>query len=72
MNISVASWSSFYAFKDILCTNQAKPATILKKRFWHRCFPVNFVKFLNLFKRTPPGDCFWPFADVFKIDILKI
>ena len=26
-----------------------KPATLLKKRPWHRCFPVNFVKFL----RTP-------------------
>ena len=26
-----------------------KPATLLKKRLWHRCFSVNFVKFL----RTP-------------------
>ena len=26
-----------------------KPATFFKKRLWHRCFPVNFVKFL----RTP-------------------
>ena len=25
------------------------PATLLKKRLWHRCFPPNFVKFL----RTP-------------------
>ena len=25
------------------------PATLLKKRLWHRCFPVNFTKFL----RTP-------------------
>ena len=25
------------------------PAILLKKRLWHRCFPVNFVKFL----RTP-------------------
>ena len=24
-------------------------ATLLKERLWHRCFPVNFVKFL----RTP-------------------
>ena len=21
-----------------------RPATLLKKRLWHRCFPVNFVK----------------------------
>ena len=26
-----------------------RSATLLKKRLWHRCFPVNFVKFL----RTP-------------------
>ena len=26
----------------------------LKKRLWHRCFPVNFAKFL----RTLLGDCF--------------
>ena len=22
-----------------------RPATLLKKRLWHRCFPVNFLKF---------------------------
>ena len=26
-----------------------RPATLLKKRLWHRCFPMNFPKFL----RTP-------------------
>ena len=26
-----------------------QPATLLKKRLWHRCFPVNFAKIL----RTP-------------------
>ena len=26
-----------------------KPATLIKKRLWHRCLPVNFAKFL----RTP-------------------
>ena len=30
------------------CT-RLKPSTLLKKRLWHRCFPVNFAKFL----RTP-------------------
>ena len=24
-----------------------RPATLLKKRVWHRCFPVNFTKFLG-------------------------
>ena len=34
-----------------------KPATLLKKRLWHRCFPVNFVKYLITpitYYRTPP------------------
>ena len=25
-----------------------RPATLLKKRLWRRCFPVNFVKFLRI------------------------
>ena len=25
-----------------------RPATLLKERLWHRCFPVNFVKFLRI------------------------
>ena len=24
-----------------------RPATLLKKRLWHRCFPVNVAKFLK-------------------------
>ena len=24
-----------------------RPATLIKKRLWHRCFPVNFAKFLR-------------------------
>ena len=24
-----------------------RPATLLKKRLWHKCFPVNFAKFLR-------------------------
>ena len=24
-----------------------RPATLLKKRLWHRCFPVNFAKFIK-------------------------
>ena len=33
-----------------------RPATLSKMRLWHRCFPVNFVKFLRtpFFNRTPP------------------
>ena len=36
------------------------PATLLKKRLQHRCFPVNFVKFSRtpFFYRTPPVAAF--------------
>ena len=32
-----------------------RPANLLKKRLWHRCFPVNFAKFIrtHFFYRTP-------------------
>ena len=37
-----------------------RPAILLKKRLSHRCFPMNFVKFLRApFYRTPLEDCFW-------------
>ena len=34
-----------------------EPATLIKKRLWHRCFLVNFGKFLRtpVFYRTPPA-----------------
>ena len=31
-------------FNKVVCL---RPATLLKKRLWHWCFPVNFVKFLR-------------------------
>ena len=32
----------------------------IKKRLWHKCFLVNFQKYLRtLFDRTPPGNSFW-------------
>ena len=35
-----------------------RPATLLKKRLKHRCYQVNFVKFLRLpFYRIPLVDC---------------
>ena len=32
-------------------------------RHWHRCFPVNFAKFLRTsFLQYTSGDCFWILA----------
>ena len=37
-----------------------RPATLIKKRIWHRCIPVNFAKFLSTpFLQNTPGGCFW-------------
>ena len=39
-----------------------RPATILKKRLWHRCFPVNFEKFLRApFLQNPSRRLFLTF-----------
>ena len=73
INISVAPWSSFYAFKDILCTNQAWPATLLKKRLWHRCVPVNFAKFLRVpFLQKTSGWLLLPVCRCFQNRCIKI
>ena len=32
--------------------------TLLKKRLWHRCFPVNFASFLRSFLQNSCGGCF--------------
>ena len=40
----------FYFFTHIIFSalrSSLRPATLLKKRLWHRCFPVNFAKFLR-------------------------
>ena len=37
-----------------------RSATLLKKKLWHRCFPVNFAKFLRTpFLQNTSGGCFW-------------
>ena len=30
---------------SLFCSAKKVTATLLKKRFWHRCFPANFAKF---------------------------
>ena len=37
-----------------------RPATLLKKRLWQSCFPVNLRNFSeHLFNRTPLDNCFY-------------
>ena len=37
----------FTKFTEKHLCQSLSPANLLKKRLWHRCFPVNFVKFLR-------------------------
>ena len=44
----------------------ARPATLLKKRLWHRSFPVNFAKFLRIpFLRNTSGRLLLKFLSLF-------
>ena len=38
---------NFTKFTGKYLCQSLRPATLLKKRLWHRCFPANFVKFLR-------------------------
>ena len=60
VNWKTKSSRTEFFFKNVVLKNFAKftgkhlcqslrPATLLKKRLWYRCFPVSFTKFL----RTP-------------------
>ena len=41
------------------CVLELRPATLLKKKLWHRCFPMNFAKFLRTpFSYNTSGDYF--------------
>ena len=52
-------WQSLYLNKAAVL----KPATLLKRRLWHRCFPVNFVKFLS----TTFYNCFTNYESLYII-----
>ena len=45
----------FFSLASFCRSSCQRPATLLKKRPWHRCFPVNFAKFSkHLFHKNPP------------------
>ena len=52
---------------------QVAPTTLLKKRFWHRCFPVNFAKFLGTpFSQNTSGQLLLGDGDFYAKSILYI
>ena len=49
------------------------PAAFLKKKLWHRCFPVSFATFKeHLFSQNTSGGYFWNGNDQISICMLKI
>ena len=67
-------WQSFFFNK----VEGLRPAALLKKRLWHKCFPLNFVKLLRTpFLQNTSGRlllCFWflSFHQNLKVCALKI
>ena len=56
-----AKFTGKYLCQGLLFNKVAglRPATLLKKRLWHKCFPVNFTKFLRTpFLQNTSGGCF--------------
>ena len=49
------------------------PATLLKKRLWHRCFPVNFAKFLrtSFLQNTFSTEHLWAAASEICLNVLS-
>ena len=46
-------------FLEILQNSQENTCARVKKSLWHRCFPVNFAKFLSTpFLQSSSGGCF--------------
>ena len=61
--------------KGVLKAANLTLTTLLKKRLWHRCFPVKFVKFSRIyFLLNASGGCFWNylFSTFFSFEILKV
>ena len=47
---------NFAKFTERYLRQSLRPATLLKKRVWHSCFPLNFEKFLRtLFSQNTSG-----------------
>ena len=42
-----AKFTGKHLCQSLLSVAGLGPATSLKKRLWHRCFPMNFAKFLK-------------------------
>ena len=57
-------------FNKVVCL---RPATLLKKRLWHMCLPVNFAKFLRTtFWQNTSGRLLLQFLIFFKLSLRSL
>ena len=60
LEMSQNSWENNCARASFNKAAGFRPASLLKKIFWHRCFLVKFAIFLRTpFYKTSQHDCFW-------------
>ena len=58
--IDRSSRPEVFCKKGVLRKSCLRPATLLKKSLWHRCFSADFAKFLRTpFLQITSGGCFW-------------
>ena len=54
-----AKFTGKHLCQSLFFNKVAGAANLLKKRLWHRCFPMNFAKFLRTpFLQNTSGGCF--------------
>ena len=65
---NVSKLTGKHLCQSLFCNKVAglRPATLLKKRLWHRCLPVNFEKFL---RKTFLQNTFWQLLLILHISI---
>ena len=59
--INLAKFTGKHLFQSLFLNKVAglRSATLLRKRLWHRCFPVNFAKFIRSpFLQNTSRGCF--------------
>ena len=64
---NVAKFTGKHLFQSLFSNNVAslRPATLLKMRFWHRCFLVTFARFVRtVFLKNTSGGCFCTLTNI--------
>ena len=60
------SFTNSEAVAQRCSAKKVEPATLLKKKLWHRCFPVNFAKLLRTpFSQNTSGRLLLSICDAF-------